>query len=72
MATDKFTLLRGDASLVLRHEHLHRVTTDDLIAFAAQRPIKLKQAKAAVVETPQLADTLQIRLQAKKTQRKKP
>jgi hypothetical protein len=71
MATDKFTLLRGDAVIAIRHEHLHRVNADDIIAFAAQCALNAKAAKATVVETPQLPEKREIRLQAKKRQRKK-
>jgi hypothetical protein len=67
VAVDKLAVLRGDHSLTIRHEHTHRLTDDDLLAFAVAR--SEKRAQAAVVEIPSLpAET---RLQAKKTPRKK-
>ena len=37
VATDKMLALRGDSALTIRHDHLHRITDDDLIAFALAR-----------------------------------
>jgi len=73
VCVDKMLALRGDASLTIRHEHLHRVTDDDLIAFAVARS-KAKQVQGRIlpeVTTPQLAETRETRLEAKKTRRKK-
>ena len=47
VAVDKALALRGDASLTLRHEHTHRLTDDDILAFAVARS---KAAQAKVVE----------------------
>ena len=49
VSIDKALALRGDASLTLRHEHTHRLTDDDILAFAVARS---KQIQAQVIDTP--------------------
>ena len=44
---DKLIQLRGDPALTIRHEHTHRLTDDDLLAFAIHRS---KQIQATVIE----------------------
>ena len=51
VCVDKLLALRGDAALTIRHEHLHRLTRDDLVAFALERS---KRAKAVALEVPAL------------------
>jgi hypothetical protein len=52
VATDKLFALRGDPQLTLRHEHLHRITDDDILAFAVARS-KPKSIQAQVVDDSQ-------------------
>jgi hypothetical protein len=52
--------------LTIRHEHTHRLTDDDILAFAVARAQKL--AKARVIEAQPLPNTGQL---AEKTPRKK-
>src|SRR5207249_5277520 len=51
MCTDKVIAL-GDPTLTLRHEHFHRITNDDLLAYALarsgrRRDASLQQGKRA-------------------------
>ena len=55
VSLDKALALRGDASLTLRHEHTHRLTDDDILAYALHRT---KLAKAAAIDTPSEASNL--------------
>ena len=55
IATDKLLALSGDPILTLRHEHTHRLTDDDILAYALHRT---KLAKAAVIDTPSEASNL--------------
>jgi Homeodomain-like domain len=56
VATDKVIALRGDSALTVRHEHSHRLTDEDIVAFAIHRT---KLAKAAqVIDTPSDASHL--------------
>ena len=64
---DKLLSLRGENTFTLRHEHTHRITDDDILAFAVARA--QKSAKARVVEARALPKT---RALAEKTPRKKP
>jgi hypothetical protein len=52
IATDKLLALSGDPTLTLRHEHFHRITDDDIIAFAVARS-KPKSIQAQVVDDSQ-------------------
>jgi hypothetical protein len=52
VAVDKALAPRGDASLTFRHDHFHRITDDDILAFAiarSKRPeyASLRQANAS-------------------------
>ena len=83
VSVDKLALLRGDASLAIRHEHLHRVSCDDLIAFAAQRALNARSVPGQVIDsqpaltdsiapgTHQLQEKRETRLQAKTRRRKR-
>lgn len=51
VCVDKMLALRGDAIGTIRHLHTHRITSDDIYAFALERS---KPAKAAVLEVPAL------------------
>jgi hypothetical protein len=62
--------LRGDVTQTIRHLHSVDLTDDDLIAFAVARSEKRKAIDAEIV-TPQLADTQETHLRAKKRPRKK-
>ena len=78
IATDKLIALRSDSSLTIRHEHLHKLSTDDLVAFAVARS---KPAQAQVLDSnvlngsasdaPVGGDARETRLLAEKTQSKK-
>ena len=85
VSVDKLALLRGDASLAIRHEHMHHVGIDDIIAFTVQRARDrdARTVNGTVIDsqpaltdsiapgTHQLAEKREVRLQAKKRQRKK-
>ena len=47
---DKMLALRGGAALTLRHEHTHRITDDDLLAFAIARSKQIQAAQGQVIE----------------------
>jgi hypothetical protein len=78
VATDKLLALRGEVSLTIRHDHFHQITDDDIVAFAIARS-KPKPVQATVIDSdshPALPDAAPptapvMRLQAKKTTRKK-
>jgi hypothetical protein len=55
IATDKLLALSGDSLMTIRHEHTHRLTDDDILAYAVHRT---KLAKAAVIETASEASNL--------------
>jgi len=74
IATDKLLALSGDASLTICHEHLYRVTKDDLLAFAIARsrePDHPKLIDAEIVTDTATGGDAETHLLAKKTQRKK-
>ena len=58
VSVDKMLALRGDTSLAIRHDHFHRITDDDLVAFALHRSkLHEKPVKAKVIaETHSLAE----------------
>ena len=55
IATDKLLALSGDSLMTIRHEHTHRLTDDDILAFAVARS---KQIQAQVIDTPSEASNL--------------
>src|SRR5262249_19816309 len=55
MSVDKMLSLRGDSALTIRHEHTHRLTDEDIIAFAVARA--QKPAREHVVEAEALPKT---------------
>ena len=74
IATDKLLALSSDASLTICHEHLYRVTKDDLLAFAIARsrePDHPKLIDAEIVTDTATGGDAETHLLAKKTQRKK-
>jgi len=77
IATDKLLALSSDASLTIRHEHLHRVSKDDLLAFAIARSKadadheQPKSIDAEIVTDTATGGDAETDLLAKKTQRKK-
>ena len=55
VSTRQSPSLRGDAPLNLRHDHTHRLTDDDILAFAVAAPSKYQ---AQVIDTPSEASNL--------------
>ena len=68
VAVDKMLALRGDTALTLRHEHFHRITDDDLLAFAIARSKQIQAAQGQVIEGEIVHET---RLLAENTRSKK-
>jgi len=77
IATDKLLALSSDASLTICHEHLYRVSKDDLLAFAIARSKadadheQPKSIDAEIVTDTATGGDAETDLLAKKTQRKK-
>ena len=69
VAVDKALALRGDSLLTVRHEHFHRLTDDDIVAFAVARS-KRKQIppKRSKVKSSQRRISSRIKRRAKRTE----
>ena len=68
IATDKLLALSSEPALTIRHEHTHRLTDDDLLAFAIHRSKQIQAAQDQVIEGEIVQET---HLLAENTQRKK-
>ena len=55
VSIDKALSLRGDSPLNIHHTHTHRLTDDDILAFAVARS---KRIQAQVIDTPSEASNL--------------
>jgi len=50
IATDKLLALSGEPTFTLRHEHTHRLSKDDILAFALAR--SQKRARVQMIDQP--------------------